>query len=79
MEDKNEILIKKYQFILEELKNIGDIYNGRGYFPDTDMPFFEERGCEVTNYDFGIEEFEVKKVSDGPIKNKTIKREKSHS
>ena len=40
MEDKNESLIKKYQFILEELKNIGDIYNGRGYFPDADMPFF---------------------------------------
>lgn len=36
------------------------------------MPFFEEKGCEVTNYDFGIEEFEVKKVSDGPIKKKKI-------
>ena len=34
--------------------------------------FFEEKGCEVTNYDFGIEEFEVKKVSDGPIKKKKI-------
>ena len=62
MEDKNESLIK----------NIGDIYNDRGYFPDADMPFFEEKGCEVTNYDFGIEEFEVKKVSDGPIKKKKI-------
>lgn len=72
MKDKNESLREKYQFILEGLKNIGDIYNGWGYFPDEDMPFFEKNGCEVTNYDFGIEEFEVKKVSDEPIKMKKI-------
>ena len=72
MEDKNESLREEYQFILEKLKNIGDIYNGWGYFPDKDIPFFEENGCEVTNHDFGVEEFEVKKVSDGPIKKKRI-------
>ncbi len=72
MEDKNESLREKYQFILEKLQNIGDIYNGWGYFPDKDMHFLEEKGCKVTNYDFGIEEFEVKKVSDEPIKKKRI-------
>lgn len=72
MEDKNESLREKYQFILEKLQNIGDIYNGWGYFPDKDMHFLEEKGCKVTNYDFGIEEFEVKKVSDEPIKMKKI-------
>lgn len=72
MEDKNESLREEYQFILEKLKNIGDTYYGRGYFPDAHKPFLEENGCEVTNYDFGIEEFEVKKVSDEPIKMKKI-------
>ena len=28
MEDKNESLREKYQFILEKLQEIGDIYNG---------------------------------------------------
>ena len=72
MEDKNESLREKYQFILEKLQEIGDRYNGWGHFPDKDMPFFGENGCEVTNYDFGIEEFEVKKVSDETIKMKKI-------
>lgn len=72
MEDKNESLREKYQFILDELKNIGDIYNGWGHFPDAHKPFFKENGCEVTNHDYGVEEFEVIKVSDGPIKKKRI-------
>ena len=72
MKDKNESLREKYQSILKRLKNIGDTYYGRGYFPDKDMHFLEEKGCKVTNYDFGIEEFEVKKVSDEPIKMKKI-------
>lgn len=72
MEDKNESLREKYQFILKNLQKIGDSYNGWGYFPDEDMPFFEANGCEVTNHDFGVEEFEVKKVSDEPIKKKRI-------
>ena len=40
--------------------------------PDEFEPFFEANGCEVTNHDYGVEEFEVIKVSDGPIKKKRI-------
>ena len=54
MEDKNESLREKYQFILEKLQEIGDRYNEWGHFQDKDMPFYGENGCEVTNYIYDI-------------------------
>ena len=68
MESKNKNLLIKYQYALTKLKEIGNKYEGLGYFPDKDVPFFEEKGCEVENYDFGVETFEIKKVSKKPIR-----------
>lgn len=38
------------------------VVGGRGYMQEAYAEYFEACGCEVVNYDFGIEEYEIKSV-----------------
>lgn len=54
-----------YNYFVEEARrkdDKGNTTNCRGYVKPLYEPYFEENGCKVTNYDFGVEEFEVKCV-----------------
>lgn len=52
-----------YSYDIEEAKKRDDrdnIINCRGYVRPVYEMYFKLNGCDVTNYDFGVEEYEVK-------------------
>lgn len=52
-----------YSYDIEEAKKRDDrdnIINRRGYVRPVYEMYFKLNGCDVTNYDFGVEEYEVK-------------------
>jgi hypothetical protein len=54
-----------YRYACDFATSSGKSY--RGYIHPVYFKYFNALGCEVINYDFGVEEFEIKRVSDSTI------------
>lgn len=62
-----------YGYTIQKAKSKGKAFTYNGYVHPNYKSYFEENGCTVENYDFGIEEYEVKCVS--PNKHLEISEE----
>lgn len=49
--------------INEKLLNVGDVFSHRGYLIPEEIEFFRMHGCRAQNFDFGVEEYEIKRIS----------------
>lgn len=55
---------KLYGYLFDALKHVGDVKTIRGYIPDWYKDLFFINGCNFENYDFGLEESEIKRIND---------------